>query len=106
MNIDKIHKVESMFMYFHDVLVTVEKMHELATDQNRPDVAAHTKQAMLGLTGIVDFLSKIHDDMLYAMGAIKVDVEDKNKPDLKLVVNNGPIEINFKRLHTKGNPLW
>ncbi|KKL92007.1 hypothetical protein LCGC14_1888990 [marine sediment metagenome] len=93
MNIDKIHKVESMFMYFHDVLVKVEKMHEQTIDQNRPDVAVYTKQAMEGINGIIDFVSKAHDDMLHAMGAIKVDVKDKNKPDLKLVVDNGPVVI-------------
>ncbi len=106
MNIDEIHKVEHMFMYLHDVLVKVEKMHEQAIDQNRPDVAVHTKQTISGLNGIIDFVSKAHDDMLYAMGAIKVSIKDCDKPALKLVVDNGPVEINFKRLRTKGNPLW
>jgi len=43
--------------------------------------------------------------MLEEAGAVKIPIKDMDKPDLRLVVNNEPIEINFKNMKPN-NPLW
>ena len=96
MNIKRINNVEDVFMYFRRVIDNVEKLHRRAASTERTELAVHTKQALTGLNGILNFTAGTHKKMLEDMGAIKVPIKNKGRPDLKLVISNGPIEINFK----------
>lgn len=93
--------------FYTDTLQFADKLHDFARNVGKHKLAICTFKVIESLNDLVGHFTTQQNAIMTRNGAVKVPVKDCGKPELTLVVNNGPIEINFKGARTKSsNPLW
>ncbi len=97
---------DGVMEYYATVLRKTEKLHEHTIDIGWVDLGCTTKASIKAINNTLHVLNNMRDAMIESEGRFKIPIKNNDKPDLKLIVDNGPIEINFKRLHPNHNPLW
>lgn len=79
----------SLEVYFTNVLYKASNIRSFGIDQSNTQLAAAAKQVQLGTIGILEYFTNLRELIFYDSHAIKIPIENLDKPNLTLLQGGG-----------------